>query len=333
MRTLTLASIAFLATILLSGCGSKRYFEPESVAGKVKFEGRLPAPIISAHREGAMLENGQFITREGLQSFKLPKGYNFLSDSERYFVATSEAGALGLFPKNGGEMIAVETEFRALAARVEGELLALVLADNTILLHHIPTAKNLFSQKGESAVALNALIASPIFLKDLVLYPTLEGRLVVVDRTSHKAIRNIVVHGDSYFNNVIFLDVLDNRLVAATPKRVISVSPELINTYEANIRDLLFVRDRIYLLTNEGEVILTDQDLNVMRQKKFPFAHFSGAIHGKYIYAIEKQGYLVALDVDLLDSHVYESSEEVDRPLFVAGDKLYLGDRYFELNR
>lgn len=333
MRRWGLYAGALIAVLLFGGCGSKKYFEPEKVAGVVKFDGRLPSPIVSANREGAMLQNGQFITKNGIQEFKLPKGYTFLNDSERYYLAVDEAGALGLFPKSGGEPKKLQFDFRPLSAQMEGDMLALVLSDNTLLLHHLPSQKNLFSQKGESAVAVNALVAAPFFLKDLVLYPTLDGKLVVVDKESYKSIRNIVVNSDPYFNNVIFLDVLNNRLVAATPKRIISVSPEVINTYSANIRDVIFVRDRIYLLTTEGQIILADQDLNVMRTKKFPFAHFSGALHGKYIYAVETQGYFIAVDVDLLDSNVYEIPSEIDRPVFAKENRIYFDDRYFELSK
>ncbi|MGP1449863.1 MAG: hypothetical protein ACTTJS_01890 [Wolinella sp.] len=333
MRHSHIISSALVLAFLFGGCSNKRYFEPESVAGEVKFSGKLPSEIISSNREGATLKNGQFITKNGVEDFRLPEGYTFINDSERYFIAVTEQGSLGLFSKNGSEKLEFSFKARPLSAKLEGDMLALVLADNTLVLHDISNNKQLFAQESERALALNALIASPFFLRDLVLFPTLDGKLVVVDKASYRAIRNIVVNSDEFFNNVIFLDVLNNRLVAATPKRIISVSPEVINTYNANIRDVIFVRDRIYILTTEGQIILADQDLNVMRSKKFPFAHFSGALHGKYIYAVETQGYFVAVDVDLLDANVYEIPSEIDKPLFANENRIYFDDHYFELNR
>ncbi|MGP1581078.1 MAG: hypothetical protein ACTTH5_08705 [Wolinella sp.] len=320
--------------LLLNGCGSKRHFEPEEIKGKMHFDGKIRSSILSSHREGAMLKDGRFITREGIQAFTLPKGFSFLNDSERYYLATNEMGMLRLFPKDShGEVLELKFEAKPLSARVEGDLLALVLANNSLVLYQISTQKELFSERGDHAVALNTLIASPLFLSDLILFPTLDGKLVIMDRESRKIVRNIIVHsdsGDSHFNNVIFLDVLGNRLVAATPKRVISVSPESINTYEANIRDVLFLRERIYVFTTEGRVILTDLDLNVMRSLKFPFAHFSGVSHGKQIYVLEKRGYLVALDVDLLGSSVYKLPSDIDTPIFSSGNRFYIDNRYFE---
>lgn len=324
----------FLLALLLSGCGSKRHFEPEELRGKVHFSGKIGSSILSTQREGAMLKDGRFITRDGIQNFTLPKGFSFLNDSERYYLAVNELGTLGLFPKNGNAG-ALELKFAAkpLSARIEGDLLALVLADNSLVLYQISTQKELFLEQGDHAVALNTLIASPLFLNDLILFPTLDGKLVIVDRENRKIVRNIIVHsdlGDSYFNNVIFLDVLSNRLVAATSKRIISVSPEAINVYEANIRDVLFLRERIYILTTEGQVILTDENLNVLRSLKFPFAHFSGVLHGKQIYALEKRGYLVVLDVDLLGSSVYKMPSDIDTPVFSGGERFYIDNRYFE---
>lgn len=47
--------------------------------------------------------------------------------------------------------------------------------------------------------------------------------------------------------------------------------------------------------------MLTDADLKVLKERKFPSA-FAGTIHGDFIYMIEKGGYIIATDLDLIQS-------------------------------
>jgi len=54
-------------------------------------------------------------------------------------------------------------------------------------------------------------------------------------------------------------------------------------------------------------------------------------MHGKYIYALEKEGYFLGVDVDLLSSNIFELSGEIDENVFITMDRVYFGDKYFEL--
>jgi len=92
------AKIVFsLLTLLLviSGCGTKRqYFEPEALSGKISYDGSLPATIIDAVRDGATLDNGQIITKQGLSNVTLPSGFVYLAEDQGRYVAASKCGAL-----------------------------------------------------------------------------------------------------------------------------------------------------------------------------------------------------------------------------------------------
>lgn len=57
----SLLALAFI----VSGCGTKRqYFEPETLSGKLSYDGSLPASIVDTVRDGATLENGQVVTKK-----------------------------------------------------------------------------------------------------------------------------------------------------------------------------------------------------------------------------------------------------------------------------
>ena len=146
-------------------------------------------------------------------------------------------------------------------------------------------------------------------------------------------VRNIVVNGDRYFNNVIFLEAIGNRMVAATPKRIISVSPNVINTFDANIKDILFFEDRIFIFSNEGEVILTDRDLNEMQRTKFPFAHFSATNHGREIVVLETQGYMISLDDSLQTSTIRRLPRAITEPTFSAYGKIFIGNKFINIQQ
>ena len=83
---------------------------------------------------------------------------------------------------------------------------------------------------------------------------------------------------------------------------------------------------------------LNEGDLKVLKEKKFPFARFLGAIYGKYIYAVEKEGYLIATDVNLVTSNVfkfsapfYGMSSSFDGFLFTSGDSIFYDNKQFKL--
>jgi hypothetical protein len=159
-----------------------------------------------------------------------------------------------------------------------------------------------------------------------------------VDINDKKVVKDVVISSEKNFNNVIFFDIIDNRLVAATPTKVISINPKFANFLDADVVDIIFIKDGVYVFTKDGRIILTDPDLRVLKEKKFPFARFVGVIYGKYIYAVEKGGYLIATDINLASSHVfkfsapfYGMSSEFDGFLFTGGDSIFYDNKQFKL--
>ncbi len=156
---------------------------------------------------------------------------------------------------------------------------------------------------------------------------------MVVDTHTGKELRTLIVGTHKYFNNVIFLDVIDEKLIAATPNKIISVTPQFTNSLDVELSDVLYAKNRVYLLTKDGRIILTDPQLNPLKERKFNFAHFTGAIYGEFIYIIEKSGYIIAVDKDLRVANVFELPEKIDNYIFTARDTLYYDDKYFKLNK
>ena len=329
-------SVIAIVTVLFLfvGCGTKKqYFEPEITAGDISYDGKLPSKIVEVTRYGATLENGQIITSKGLTSVKIPKDYNLLGEFDDKLLITSVCGILRVLDFSG--KVIYENKFpRTIAsASLKEDKLAVVDAGNILRLVDIKSGKVLFENKQDDVYALDSRIAAPYFLSGLVLYPTLDGKIVIVDKNSGKVIRDVVVSSERFFNNVIFLDVIGDRLIAATAKRIISVNPNKTAFLNADVKDVIFLENRVFVFTKDGKILLTDLDLKVLKEKKFLFATFAGVIHGEFIYAVEKNGYLIATDFDLITQNVYELPSKIDAKSFTSGDTLYFDDRYFKLNK
>ncbi|MCI5968952.1 hypothetical protein [Helicobacter sp.] len=331
-QTLKLGFLSIVGALLFSGCGSKYYFKPEkNVEGSVLYDGSSPAWISSIVRNGATLLNGQFITKHAeIPDIRLSRDSKYLNQTEEHYIIQHKK-SLVLINKNTKEETTIELESIPISASKEDNLIAIIFDTNTIAIYDLKRMQIVYRQDNVPAPANNTLIASPYFLSDIVVIPTLDGKLIIVDKVSMRLVRNIVVNGDKFFNNVIFLEAIGSRMVAATPKRVISVSPNIINTFDANIKDLLFFEDRIFIFSNEGEIILTDRDLNETRRIKFPFAHFSATNHGKDIVVLETQGYMISVDDDLQTSRIQRLPKPITEPTFSAAGKIFIGNRFFNI--
>lgn len=334
MRYAKILFSLFTLLLVVSGCGTKRqYFEPESLSGKLSYDGSLPASIVDANRDGATLENGQVVTKQGLSSVVLPKSYVYLGENNGRYIASSQCGALVVLDVNQKTLFKKECDVSVASAALKGNLLALVLGSNELVLIDINDGRELMHLSQDNVYALDSRIAAPYFLGDLIIFPTLDGKLIIVDAQTKKPIRDVVVSNEKFFGNIIYLQVLGDRLVAATKSKVVSISPKSIHFLETDVRDVIVLKNRIFVFTKDGKVILTDADLNVLKDRKFTFATFTGTIYGNFIYMIEKGGYVIATDIDLISTNVYKLPDEIESNVFTTEDTLYYKNHFFKLNR
>ncbi|TLD84033.1 hypothetical protein LS70_004295 [Helicobacter sp. MIT 11-5569] len=330
---LKITFLGVIGILIFGGCGSKYYFKPEqqSIEGSIEYDGIAPSWIGSVVRDGATLLNGRFITKHAeIPNIRLKAGSRYLNETEEYYIV-QRGKALILINKDDRKETNIPLESIPVSVSMDKNLIAIIFDTNTIAIYDLNRMQVVYRQDNVPAPANNTLIASPYFLSDIVVIPTLDGKLIIVDKASMRLVRNIVVNGDKFFNNVIYLEAIGNRMVSATPKRIISVSPNIINTFDANIKDILFFEDRIFIFSNEGEIILTDKDLNEIRRKKFPFAHFSATNHGKDIVVLETQGYMITVDDSLQTSKIQKLPQAITEPTFSASGKIFIGDKFFNI--
>ncbi len=245
-------------------------------------------------------------------------------------------------PNASQKSIIIPLETFALSASVKGNFLAVVLADNSANLYDITSQKLLFSEKGSPSTTINSLMAMPIFMDTVVVFPMLDGRLLVVDYVhgNPTPIRNIVISSDKFFNNITYLIVDGNNMIASTGKRILSVVSGQEFNYDGDIVDLLYDKGTLYVLTLDGQILQMDKSLRELNSVKLPFASLNTIVlnHNK-LYSLEKRGYVIEVDLNDFNSYnVYKtptigsfkffSSNRLDKGVFYDKNRVYY-DRYY----
>lgn len=197
--------------------------------------------------------------------------------------------------------------------------------------------ESLFSQKGSAVLAVNQLIAAPLFLDSLVVFPTLDGRILVVSTQNYETQRNIIVSSEKFFNNIIYLQGDDLRIFAATPKKLISIVSAQQFSYAEELKDITFYNGYLYALTLDGKIAQLDHTLREVNTKKFEYASLEGmAFSNNTLYTYEKNGsFIIALNVDDFTHKVYQAQDSFGKMLgnklnFYTKNIFYYNKYYFD---
>ncbi|MEN8147048.1 MAG: hypothetical protein ABFR02_05460 [Campylobacterota bacterium] len=319
-------SIFLLSLLIFSGCSSKEYFEPEVVKDDWDKQEFLDESIIRTTADGAVLDNGQILTKEGVQEYSLPEGYSYIGQSDGWIVASKVDGELLLQSINDSTTeITFELKKTIAGATVSGDHVAVLFATNEMALYTLSTKELIFKESGNAPVAVDTRIVNPFFLNELVLYLTLDGKIVIINSDTKQVLRSMLVSSEEHFNNIIYFNVIDNVMVAATTYRLFSMSDkERREKYE--MRDVIFSDEGIWISTKEGEVVALTPSLQLKAKRKYPFAHFLGMIMTEdKLYLLERQGFIIELSKDLSESNVYELNID-DGYVYVSDKAFYVND-------
>ena len=326
LKTSLLGAVLLL---LFLGCSSKEYYKPQDTEDSIPLTERFDASIIEVSAETATLEDGTVITNKGLDSTLFPSAYRFVFKNDEW--------ALGV--KTGGEIFAVKNtnESRKLklsktvaTVALKDDLLAVVFADNELALYSFESGKLLFKEPASESTAVDMRIANPRFLNDLVLFPTLDGKIVIVNAQAKELLRTIIVSSEQYFNNIIYFNVIDDTLYAATPYKLYTLGAQE-SRIELEARDVVVNSKGIWAATKQGEIISLNHNLEIITKEKFPFAHFLGLIvTDEAVYAAEKEGYIIILPTDLSSFKVYDFSLE-EGFFFTSEEGFYFDNVYIKV--
>lgn len=325
MKKFILLASAIL--VLLSGCSTKEVFKPAVVKDDWSTYGVFNENIVDTSLNVALLEDGTVLTNDGIVKVNIGEGERVVSYSDSWIISASLDGNVTLTSVDDTSLQEKFSLKKTVAsASVKDDTLAVLFADNELALYNISNKELFFKEQGSESLAVNTKIVNPYFINDLVVFSTLGGKIVIVNAKLKKKLRTVVVSAEDNFNNVIYFSMLDNKILAATGYKILSMSDKEVRVpYE--IRNIVYDDKNIYIATKQGEVISLTPDLQLNAKLKFPFAHFLGMIsRDDKLYLLEKEGYIIVINKNMKEYSVHEA--DVDNGfVFVTDDAFYVQDK------
>ena len=330
MKQLIYILLVTFLPLYFSGCSSKQYYEPNDTVGDYEVDTiDHDETIVDFNADGATLENHKFISKDGVTKDSLEDGYKFINNSDGIIIAANDESTLLVKDKN--KIDKYKFDKNIISASLKGKYIALGFIDNSIMLYDRDLKKKIFKEYLQVSLVNDIKIANPMFLSSVILYPTLDGKVVIVDIAKKGIIKTINIDPQSSINNVMFLSTIGDTLVAATPKKLFTFVNGAINIKDFDIKHIIVSDKYIFIATLEGEIIKFNEELKRKGSQKFKFAKFHALASGKYIYALESQEYLIQLDGELKDSNIYDFSFNNEEKVITIGDKLYFEDKSITL--
>ncbi len=333
MKALSLLTFT-VAALLFSGCSSKKYFEPEQTFSASNASTSYGGSMSDLSREGGTLKSGQYISKVGVSSINLGKGYRFLNENDTYVLATNAEGILKIIDKKTKEAVrAVSLKVPVVSATIENDVIAYILNSNTFGIYQMTDNRKVVESRSEATFAIDTRAASPIFIDGLVVMPMLDGKLIIVNIEDSDNAKVVYLSTEKVFNNIIYLARKGNTMIAATPKRLLTLGNGGQKEYKANISEVAFDNGIIYLFTKEGEILALNSDLEKVGEAKYKFAHYAvgTALNGR-VYGLDQGGSLIVMNSALTKHKVYDVGE-VGEPAFITGTKLYKDGHIIELSK
>ena len=181
--------------ICVSGCSSKKHFEPQAINGKVVFKDTLSAPIKSATREGAILKDNTLVSfSQGITPLVLEPYHKFLAQDKDTYVLQSRCENIIILESNKHTSQSIPFDTCVLSASLKDDKLAMVLLDNTIMYYDI----------AQNKITKDILIVSDKFFNN-VIYIYAQNNYLLAATTK----RVSVIIGDRSFKyDVDLRDVL-----------------------------------------------------------------------------------------------------------------------------
>ncbi len=332
-------SFALLLTLLLfAGCSSKEVYTPEKPETGIEISGYIDEKIVDTTPEGALLESGALLDASGVVPVVIPEGYRYIGKSDGWAISGKVNGELLLQSVSEDRNESFELKKTVAAATVKGDTLAVLFASNDMALYSLSEKSLLFKERANTPVAVDSRIYNPYFLNELVLFLTLDGKVVIVNSKTKQMLRSMMVGSDDMVNNIIYFNVIEDRVMAATSGQIYTFAGnEIRESYD--LRDIVYDKDGVWIATKQGEVIALSPTLEVKAKKKFPFAHFLAMIAtDDKLYLLEKAGYFIIIDksfdtvkvhrVEMEDGFVYASGKRFYFAVAAHDDEFGLTDSH-----
>lgn len=320
-----------LTALIFSACSSKEVYKPTDVADDWKHSGSSDVTINGISHDAALVDDRKVLAEGKVVDVTVPQSDKLLGYSNGWVISSDIDGNLTLQNSSDNKKIERFSLKKSIAtASVEDDTLAVLFADNEMALYSLSTKSLLLKEQGDAPIVVNSKIVKPFFRDDLVIFSTLDGKIVIINAKIKKKLRTIIVSSEEHFNNVIYFNLVDNKIIAATGHKILSLAKEEVRS-AYDIRSAVSDDKNIFLATKQGEIISLTSDLGQNAKLKFPFAHFLGLIlSGEKLYALEKEGYVIEISKDLL-THTVHHVDMDDGYVYIDGKVFFVHDEYISV--
>lgn len=315
-----------LLGLFFAGCSTKEVFEPKHVEGEWKALKSIDAEVVDKTADIAKLDNEKVLAGNDELDVTIAPDFRVIGKSAGYVLSTNIDGILRLHDVASGATTELDLKKTIAAASTDGDVVAVVFANGKMALYKLSTKELLLKLEGATSIALDARIVNPYFMNDLVLFLTLDGKIVIVNKNLKKRLRTIIVSAAEYFNNVIYFDIVQNRLIVATGTKILSFGTSQKRA-ELEARSITHDGQNLYVATKQGDIVELSPDLDTKKTVHFPFAHFLALkVYDDNVYALEKEGYLIKLSKDLLTYSIYDVDISGESYVYTGKDRFFVGD-------
>lgn len=322
-----------LFLLIVTGCSTKEVFEPENVIGDWDNVHSIDAEIVDKTADVALLDDQKVLSGNDELNVTIEEGFRVVGKSSGYIAATDIEGHLKFYDIGSSKVHSLDLKKTVAAASTDGDVVAVIFANGKMGLYELKTGKLLLKLEGGTSIAVDARIVNPYFMNDLVLFLTLDGKVVIVNKNKKKKLRTIIVSATEYFNNVIYFDILQDKLIVATATKVLSFGTSE-QRMELEARNITHDTKILYVATKQGDIVALTPNLKIVKKVHFPFAHFLALkVDDKKVYALEKEGYLIELSKDLLTYDIYDVDFSDDAYVYAGKDRFFVGDEAILLKK
>jgi hypothetical protein len=287
---------------------------------------------VNVNRDGVTFSDGSYITPQGDGAIVLPRGYYYISSDGGRILAADNRGNIIVFKSNGEKIASTKLDAPLVSGVAYSHGIAYLLQGNRFGLYDPFKNKVTYQKEFAGGNTVDTRLANPIITQNFIALPTLDGKLILINMHTPSAPGVIPIGQNKKYSNLIFAKAVGNTIIAATPNRVLSISPGQKKELNVEVADILVKNGNIYLLTRDGKVEILTLNLEKIASRQFQYADFAtvAVLNGK-VYAFAKSGSLVVLDSSLKKYKLY-SVGSARNYSFVSGRYLYIDKKRVDLS-
>ena len=309
--------------VLFVSCTSKQFYQGEQTSSIKTNIISTPTYIKSFNTSGATLDDNRYIDKIGISKDRLKEGFSFVNNSNSNIISANKKGELYINKDKHFQF-----KSNVISASLKDNILALIFSNNTVALYDINTKQFKLRKFLEASYLNDTRIAMPLFINELILLPTLNGKVLIVNNKNFKVEKTLIIDPSSEVNNIILLKSYDETLIVASQNVIMSFNNTQALKKELFIQSYTLDKENIYLASLEGKILKLDKNLNILKSKKYKFAKFQAlAINKTDLLAIESQGFIIKLSHDFTKEKIDKISFEDDEKAFTMDNKIYFEDK------